>query len=161
LRKLRLHLFAFFFQNVDAQIERRALQQAFGQRPKLAAQLRLERLRDPLGQVVTMRLEQIGQLHGVAGFEPAFFLHAQGAVEKIARAMKAQNRQAPLLGPRARAREVFEQQLFTQHGIDGLGQRRAFARAQVAVLAKKARHHGVGRVLEAQRAAHEIGASVQ
>jgi len=51
---------------------------------------------------------------------------------------------------------VLVQRLAAQHGVGGFGQRGALARAQAAVLAKELRHHGIGRVVQAQHAQHQV-----
>ena len=56
---------------------------------------------------------------------------------------------------------MVEQQLLAQHGVDGFGQGRALARAQRAVVAEIARHHGVGRMVEFQGELDEFGAGVE
>jgi len=50
------------------------LQQALGQRPEIGAQLGLEPLGQPFGQVVALGLEEVPGRHGVAGIEPVGFL---------------------------------------------------------------------------------------
>ena len=108
-----------------------------------------------------MPLHQVGHRDLVALVEPVFFLVAQGAFEEIARAMKAQNRQAPLLGAAAAGREVVKQQLFAQHVVDRLGQGGALARTQAPVVAVKPRDDGVGGVIEFEAEPDQFGAGVQ
>jgi hypothetical protein len=73
---------------------------------------------------------------------------------------KAEDRQAPLARARARRRHVVEEQLFAQYGVGRFRQGRALALAQAPVVAKKARDHGIGRVLESKGQPHELCAGV-
>ena len=56
--QLRLHLVALELQVVDAQVQRRRAVERLGQRPEVVAELRLQRLDEPLGQVVAQLLGQ-------------------------------------------------------------------------------------------------------
>jgi hypothetical protein len=101
--------------------------------------------------------------HGGAGVEPGFFAFGQRLFEKVARSVKTQHRQPPLTRAAATgdgAGQVLKPQLAPQHGVGGFGQRGAFARPQLALLAEKTRHHGVCRVFQQQRAAHQFGGSI-
>nr|WP_256330676.1 hypothetical protein [Variovorax sp. YR266] len=75
--------------------------------------------------------------------------------------MKAQDRHAALLRAIARGREVVEQQLLAKHGVDGFGKRRALARTELAVVAEEPRNDLVGRVIEFQDKADQIGGGLQ
>ena len=117
MRKLLLHISPFFLQNVDTQIQRRTARQRCHQRPKFAAQLFLERLCQPFGQVVAVALQEFIFLHGIALRQPLLLAVVQGRAQKVALAMhglgvgtprllvlpvgKAQDGHAPLLGTRA------------------------------------------------------------
>ena len=61
----------------------------------------------------------------------------------------------------AAAGQGLKAQLVAQHGVGGFGQRGAFARAQAAVLPKKARDHAVGWVLKQQHLLHQGGAGIK
>jgi len=106
-------------------------------------------------------LHQVGRVDGVALVKPVLFLLGQRALQKVTWAMKAQDGQAPLLGARTRWREVVEQELFAQHGVHRFCQGGALARAQAAVVAKKAGHHGVGRVFKREGQPHQLGTGVK
>ena len=97
-----MHIGALGLEIIDAQIQARAPIKLLDQRPKLLAQLVFEGLNQPLGQVVAVALHQVGGVDFFAGVEPGFFLVAQGAAQKIAGAIKPQNRQAALFGAAAR-----------------------------------------------------------
>ena len=145
-----LHRGALGLETIHPQIKPGAQIHALHQRPKFRPQLVFERLHQPLGQVVPVALHQISGLDLLALVKPALFLVAQGAAQKITRPIKAQNRQPALLGTAARGCKVVKQQLFTQHGVHRFGQRGPLARPQTAVLAKKTRHRGVGRVVKSK-----------
>jgi hypothetical protein len=117
------------FTSARLSVERRGLLQAFDQGPETVAQLGLERPHQPFGQVVAVAFEQIVGLDGVAVVEPALFGVVEGALEEVARAVKAQDRHAALLGPAARRSEMVVLELPAQHVVDGLGQRRTLALA--------------------------------
>ena len=122
---------------VDAQVQPGAQVQALNQGPELGAQLLLERLHQPLGQVVAVALHQIGDLDVLALVQPVLFLVRQRTAQKIAWAVKAQNRQAPLLGTTARWCKVIEQLLLAQHGVDRFSHRGALAWPQATVIPEK------------------------
>jgi len=63
-------------------------------------------------------LHQIGHIDFFALIEPVFFLVGQGTAQKIARAVKPQNRQAPFFGATAGRREMVKQQFFAQNGVN-------------------------------------------
>ena len=148
------HGLALGIQGIDAQIQRCRGQQAGGQSIKLFPQLGLQRLGQPLGQVVAVLGQQLCLWHGITLFQPGFFCGVECRFQQIARAGKAQNGQSALARSAARAGQGLKAQLVAQHGVGGFGQRGAFARAQAAVLPKKARDHAVGRVLKQQHLLH-------
>ena len=148
-------------ERVHPQVERRGLLQAVDQRPEFAAQLLLERLHQPFGQVVAMALQQVVGLDGVAVVEPALFDSSERALQEVARTVKAEDGHAPLLRPAAGRRQVVEQQLLAQHGVDGFGQRGALARPERAVVAEEAGDNLVGWMIEFQDQADQFGAGIE
>ena len=155
-----MHIGTLGLEIIDTQIQAGAPIELLNQRPKLLAQLVFEGLYQPLGQVVAVTLHQVGGVDLLAGVEPGLFLVCQGAAQKVAGAVKAQYRQATLFGAAARGRQVVKKQFLAQHCVDRFGHGGAFARAQALVLAKKARHRSVRRMLKAQCEAHQFGAGV-
>jgi hypothetical protein len=109
--QLLLHLCPLGLQALTRRSSGALLAQAFHQRPELVAQLVLERLHQPLGQVVAVALHQVGHLDAVTLVQPVLFLVGQGAAQEVTRAVKAQDRQAALLGAAAGRGQVVEQQL--------------------------------------------------
>jgi hypothetical protein len=156
-----LNVAAFGLEGVDAQVQSGAMVEAVHQRPELGTQLVLERLHQPLGQVVAVPLHQVVGLDLIALGQPFFFLLGQRALEEVARAVKAENGQPALFRAAARGGEVVEQQFLAQHRVDGFGQCGALARPQPAVVAKKARHDGVGGVVEFEGEPDEFGTDVK
>ena len=159
--------FQFFLQigtlgveRIGTQIERCGLQHAGGQLLELIAHLRLQRLHQPFGQVVAVLRHQAVGAGGVAFVEPLHLGRAECCLDETARAGKAQNGQAALARAAARTGQRLEQGFLAQHGVGGFGQRGAFTRAQVAVLAEIARHHGVGRVFKSQDLRYQFGAGI-
>ena len=129
---------------------------------------------------MAVRLHQLFGLDAVAGSQPLEFLGRQRGLDKGLAVLavlvldlafllgllaqhggKAQDGQPALACAAARMRERFEQQLLAQHGVDGFGQGGALARAQIAVFAEKAGHHGIGRVFKCQGTLDEFRASVE
>ena len=106
-------------------------------------------------------LHQVGGLDAVALVKPVSFLVGQRAFEEIARAVKAQDRQAALLGTTARRRHVVKQELFAQYRVDGFGQGGPLSRAQRAVIAEVARNDRIGGVLKPQGERNELGTGVE
>jgi hypothetical protein len=171
---------ALVVEGVDAQIERSGLLHALGQSPELITDLRLERLDQPLGQVVAVRLHQLFGLDAVAGSQPFEFLGRQRGLDEGLAVLaflvldlafllgllaqdggKAEDGQTALACAAARMRQAFKQQLFAQHGVSGFSQGGAFARAEVTVFAEEIGHHGIGRVFKCQGALDEFRASVE
>ena len=136
------------------------MRKALYQRPKACAQLVLEGLHQPFGQVVAVPLHQVIGLDGVALFEPVLFLIGQAAQQKVARAMEPQNGQAALFGAGTRRGHVVKQQLFAQHVVNRLGQRGALAGAKAPVVAEKPRDHGVGGVFKGEGEPDEFGTGI-
>ena len=155
-----MHVGALGLEIIDTQVQARAAVELLDQRPKLLAQLVFEGLNQPLGKVVAVALHQVGLVDFFASVQPGFFLVTERTAQKIAGAVKAQNRQAALFGAAARGRQVVKKQLFTQHRVDGFSHGGAFAGAQAFVITEKARHCGVCRMFEAQCQAHQFGAGV-
>jgi len=85
-----------------------------------------------------MTLEQVVLLDGVAVVEPALFGVVEGALEEIARTVKAEDCHPALFRAAARGRQVVEQQLLAQYRVDRLGQGRTLARPELAVVAEEA-----------------------
>ena len=148
LRQFFLDVGALGVERIHPQVEPGALVQALDQRPESVAGLLLERLHQPVGQIVAMALHQVGHMDLFTLVKPVLFLFAQCAAQKVSRPVEAQNRQPALLGAAARRRAVVKQELLAQHRVDRLGQRRAFARSQAAVVAEEARNDGVGGMIE-------------
>ena len=142
------HGFALFLLAVDAQIQGCGLVQAGDQGVKALAHLGLERLRQPLGQVVAVLGQPVGRVHGVALGEPGFFGLGDGAEQKVALGRKTQDGQAAPARAAARTGQGLELQALAQGGVNGVGQGGAFARAEGTVFAEKPGHHGVGRVVK-------------
>ncbi|MNV46228.1 hypothetical protein D3C71_1380520 [compost metagenome] len=137
LGQLLLHVGTLVLEGIDAQIQRGALRQAFHQWPEAVAQLVLEGLHQPFGQVVTVALHQVIDRDRIALVQPVLFLVGQCALEEVARAVKPQDGQTALLGSRARGRHVVEQELLAQHGVDRFGQGGPLAGAQAPVIAEE------------------------
>src|SRR5205085_8092204 len=113
------------------------------------------------GPVVPLRLEQVVGPDRHALVEPSPLRLAQRRLEEVAVAVKAEDRQAPLARAAARRREMIEEQLLAQLGVHGLGERRALARTERAMVTEEARHDRVGRVVELDDELDELGARVE
>ena len=107
-----LHIGPLGFKVVHAQIQARALVHLLHQGPEVPSQLVFQGLHQPFRQVMPVALHQIVRFDFFAGVQPVFFLVCQRAAQKVARPVKAQNRQAPLFGAAARGREVVKQEFF-------------------------------------------------
>ena len=110
------------FEIIDPQVQPRTGVQTLHQGPKTCAELRLQRLHQPLRQVVAVPLHQILRVDLLAGVQPIFFLVGERTAQKIAWAIKTQYRQTPLFGTTARRCQMVEQQFFAQHRVRGLCQ---------------------------------------
>ena len=98
--KLFLNLAAFGLQQIDAQIQRAGLLQVLSQDPKFIAQLGLQRLRHPIGQVVSVRRHQGIRRNAVTRGQPLFFRFVECGAQEISRSMKPQNGQLALFTAR-------------------------------------------------------------
>ena len=146
-------------EGVDAQVQRRRLQQGFGQRPELGVgQLLAQRAGQPVGQVVAQLVRQRRGIDRAAAFQPHPLVRLERALQEALGTLPAEDGQAPLRRASGALRQVLEQQPPAQHGVGGLGQRVALARTQVAVGAEEGRHHAVGRSIELQHLADQLGA---
>ena len=142
---------ALGLQDIDAQIQRRRLQQRCGGGVESWAQLRLQRFSQPLGQIVRESLRQGVRLGLVARGQPLLFLGRKSGQQHMPCPGKAKNGQAPLGGAPAAARQPFKQRLLAQDGIDGFCHRGPFTWPQRALFAKISANHRFGRVFKAQQ----------
>ena len=96
LGQLGLHVAALVGQGVNPHVERAGLVQGGHKRPEFRAQLVLERLHQPVGQVMPMPFHQIANPDLPALVEPLCLLLREGAAQEIVRSVKAQNGHAAL-----------------------------------------------------------------
>ena len=154
-----MHVGALVLERVDAQVQPGRRVQALHQRPETIAKLRLERIDQPLRQVVAVQFHQVFGLDLAAALKPILFLLCQRAQQKVALGSKAQNGQPALQRPAAGLGQVGEQRLFAQHGVNGFGNSGAFTRAQ-ALLTKMPRDHHVGGMIEFENLLEKLGTTV-
>ena len=81
-----------------------------------------------------MALHQIVGAHLFTLVQPVGFLLGQRTAQKVARAIKTQDCQTALFGSTARWGEMVKQELLAQNGVNGFGQRGAFARAVIETI---------------------------
>ena len=160
LRKLLLHLGPLLFQGVDAQVQPGRRIEAFDQRPEVVTELRLQRLDQPLRQIVAMQFHQIRRFDQIAARQPVFLRLRQRTQQKIALGGKTQNCQATLQRAAAVLGEVGVEVFFAQDTIDGFSQRGPLPGTE-ALLAKIARHHHVRGMVKFENLLKKLGTTVE
>ena len=93
--------------------------------------------------------------------EPRHLGGRQRGAQKGRIARPGEQREAPLHLALAGLRQVLQQRLVAQHGVDRVGEQVAIARAELALAAKEVRHHRVGRVLEPEHLVQQFGGEFQ
>ena len=160
LGKLLLHFGAFVLQGVDAQVQTRRRIEAFDQGPEVITKLRLQRVNQPLRQVVAVQLQQIRRFDLVATRQPIFFRLGKRTQQELALRGKAQNRQPPLGWPAAVLGKIGVEVFLAQDTVHRFGQGGPLAGAE-ALLTKITRYHHVGGVFKFKNLLEKLGTTVE
>jgi hypothetical protein len=140
-------------------LTRRGLVQARHQSPEaLVAELQLQRLRNPVGQVVAQLGRQCVAVDGQRLRQPFLLVQFERRLQERRVTGPAEDREPSLDRPAARLGEVLVEQAPAQHCIGRLRQRVALARPELTVLAQKEGDDVVGGRIELQHRADQFGA---
>ena len=132
--------------------------------PEPLAETCLQRLGQPLRQVVAQPLGQRREIEGLAALEPIALAFVERRAQDAGVALPGEDRQAALhLAAAAvgRAGEMAIERQPPHQRERAVGERRALARAERALLAEEVGDDAVGRMLEAQDAVHELGRGLE
>jgi hypothetical protein len=160
LAQLRQHGVAIGLVRVHPHVHRRLLLQGAPQREDVGVGHRLLQLSDdPLGQLGRNRQRQVVGL-GVANMLDELGLGEllQRRTAHPARLDQPGDDQRARIGRRHHHRQIA---VTAQHAENGFGDERAVARAELLVLAKERRQHGVGGTLEVQHQIERLGGELQ
>ena len=142
------HGIAFAVQRIDAQIQWCGLQQCRCCCVKLRALLRLQVFGQPGREVV----RGCSISHGLFAMgQPLGFCGCQGGQQGIVIAGKGQNGQAALQRAAAALRPCLKLELAAQNGVNGFGNKGAFAWSQRALVAKIVRNYLICWMIETEQ----------